>query len=109
MYERFRSDPSSVSPNWQEFFADYRSATGNGGSGPAAAPSTPVAAPTPAAAPQPPATQPVPEAEGEPIRGAGAAIVANMERSLGVPTATSFRDVPAQLLQLNLPALHRLL
>ena len=24
MYERFRSDPSSVSPNWQEFFADYR-------------------------------------------------------------------------------------
>ena len=38
---------------------------------------------------------------GEPIRGAGAAIVANMERSLDVPTATSFRNVPARLLEVN--------
>ncbi len=30
-----------------------------------------------------------------------APIVANMERSLGVPTATSFRDVPAKLLEVN--------
>ena len=35
---------------------------------------------------------------GEPIRGAGVAIAANMERSLTVPTATSFRNVPAKLL-----------
>jgi len=40
-------------------------------------------------------------AQGDPIRGAGAAIVANMTRSLGVPTATSFRDVPAKLLEVN--------
>ena len=38
---------------------------------------------------------------GEPIRGAGAAIAANMERSLAVPTATSFRDMPAKLLEVN--------
>ena len=38
---------------------------------------------------------------GEPIRGAGARIVANMEASLAVPTATSFRDVPAKLLEVN--------
>jgi multifunctional 2-oxoglutarate metabolism enzyme len=38
---------------------------------------------------------------GKPIRGAGAAIVKNMEASLGVPTATSFRDVPAKLLEVN--------
>ena len=38
---------------------------------------------------------------GEPIRGAGVAIVANMERSLAVPTATSFRNVPAKLLEVN--------
>ena len=37
----------------------------------------------------------------EPIRGAGLAIVANMERSLSVPTATSFRNVPAKLLEVN--------
>ena len=38
---------------------------------------------------------------GEPIRGVGARIVANMEASLAVPTATSFRDVPAKLLEVN--------
>src|SRR3546814_7695536 len=38
---------------------------------------------------------------GEPIRGVGARIVENMERSLGVPTATSFRNVPAKLLEVN--------
>ena len=38
---------------------------------------------------------------GEPIRGAGARIVSNMEASLAVPTATSFRDVPAKLLEVN--------
>jgi len=38
---------------------------------------------------------------GEPIRGVGARIVANMEASLGVPTATSFREVPARLLEVN--------
>ena len=40
-------------------------------------------------------------AVGEPIRGVGARIVTNMEASLAVPTATSFRDVPAKLLEVN--------
>jgi len=60
----------------------------------------PAAAPT-AAAPTAAAPAPVTTDEGEPIRGAGVAIAANMERSLGVPTATSFRDVPAKLLEVN--------
>ena len=41
------------------------------------------------------------EAVTEPIRGVGAAIVTNMERSLAVPTATSVRQVPARLLEVN--------
>jgi 2-oxoglutarate dehydrogenase E1 component len=42
------------------------------------------------------------EAEpGEPLRGVAARIVENMEASLEVPTATSFRDVPAKLLEVN--------
>jgi 2-oxoglutarate dehydrogenase E1 component len=41
------------------------------------------------------------EQPGEPLRGAAARIVQNMEASLGVPTATSFRDVPAKLLEVN--------
>ena len=43
---------------------------------------------------------------GEPIRGAGVAIAANMERSLSVPTATSFRNVPAKLLEVNRSAIN---
>ena len=35
------------------------------------------------------------------LRGAAARVVANMESSLGVPTATSVREVPARLLEVN--------
>jgi 2-oxoglutarate dehydrogenase E1 component len=37
----------------------------------------------------------------EPLRGVAARIVQNMEASLEVPTATSFRDIPARLLEVN--------
>ena len=40
-------------------------------------------------------------AAGEPLRGAAARIVTNMEASLECPTATSFREVPAKLLEVN--------
>ncbi len=36
-----------------------------------------------------------------PLRGAAARVVANMTASLGVPTATSFRVIPARLLEVN--------
>ncbi len=68
---------------------------------PAAAPAAPApaAAPTPAPAPAPADAKP--DEPGTPIRGAGAAIARNMEASLAVPTATSFRNVPAKLLEVN--------
>src|SRR4051794_2717614 len=102
MYEQYRSDPGSVSETWQEFFSDYKPAV------PAplsAAVSAPVAgqheAPAATAVAQPAGAPHVVDEVGDPIRGAGAAIAANMERSLTVPTATSFRDVPAKLLEVN--------
>ena len=104
MFERYRSDPQQVSAAWREFFADYRP---GGVAAPAAAPRPePTAVPVAAAVAPPDAViaapDPVAPVElGDPIRGAGAAIVANMERSLGVPTATSFRNVPAKLLEVN--------
>ena len=49
----------------------------------------------PAAAPARPAET------ATPLRGAAGRIVANMTASLGVPTATSFRVVPARLLEVN--------
>jgi multifunctional 2-oxoglutarate metabolism enzyme len=91
MYERFRENPSSVSESWQEFFADYP-----GGNG-----ATPAPAPAPAEASKPAAPVPEAPANAQPIRGAQARIVQNMEASLGVPTATSFRVVPARLLEVN--------
>ena len=113
MYEQFRSDPTSVSEAWREFFSDYRSVAdgANNVVAPASAPTpAPVAsAPAvaaPAAAPTAPTSAPVAvpvpaDVTPEPIRGVGAAIVTNMEKSLSVPTATSFRNVPARLLEVN--------
>ncbi len=79
MYEQYRADPSSVSESWRDFFADYRS------DGTAAVP----AEPAPAAK--------VDASNAKPLRGAAARLVANMEASLAVPTATSARAVPARL------------
>jgi multifunctional 2-oxoglutarate metabolism enzyme len=110
MHEQYLADPSSVSESWQDFFADYkRDAEPQARS--AQAPVAPKAAPAeakPAAkgVPAEKATRPQEEGEveepvGDPIRGAAARIVANMEASLEVPTATSFRSVPAKLLEVN--------
>src|SRR5205085_3057831 len=41
------------------------------------------------------------EPEGQVLRGVAARIASNMEESLEVPTATSFRNVPAKLLEVN--------
>ena len=111
MYDRFLADPDSVSESWREFFADYRPA--------------PVPAPQPQTAGQAAAAGPhraarsgaaVPgsrrpgsgarrhrreKEEATPLRGAASRIVANMEASLAVPTATSVRTVPARLLEVN--------
>ncbi len=135
MYERYLSDPTSVSDSWREFFADYRSpdtpaqvaASGSAGAPtvtpPAASPATgdpgaPLVS-TPSGPPAgpvdvPEAASPARPGQGRdepgttegteppvPLRGAAGRIVANMEASLGVPTATSVRVVPSKLLEIN--------
>jgi multifunctional 2-oxoglutarate metabolism enzyme len=98
MYEKYREDPDELSTGWRDFFQDYRpeeSSSGGNGTGDkrdedgAGRPKAAVAE-TPSDGPEP-----------ERIRGVGARIVENMETSLGVPTATSVRDVPAKLLEVN--------
>jgi len=54
-----------------------------------------------ASAAQPPAGSPPGGDVAVPLRGAASRIVANMEASLAVPTATSVRVVPARLLEVN--------
>ena len=123
MYERYVADPTAVAESWREFFEDYTSisapahqndaapapaptADSNGASTPPPPPAD--ATPTPAPAPAAPATKAdkadKPDKADEPgelIKGVGAAIVRNMAASLEVPTATSFRNVPAKLLEVN--------
>lgn len=117
MYEQFVADPGSVSQSWQEFFADYRKETGGLSDGSRGEAGRPPAVPAASgqAVPAPPApgrdagtapsrdagTVPARDAGATPIRGAAARIVSNMEASLGVPTATSVRRVPAKLLEIN--------
>ena len=97
MHRQYLADPSSVSESWQDFFSDYRPDRV------IADPAAPTARPQPApepTTPSPPAA--VPDSPpGDPLRGAAARIARNMEASLAVPTATSFREVPAKLLDVN--------
>jgi 2-oxoglutarate dehydrogenase E1 component len=90
MHRQYLTDPASVSESWQDFFSDYRPDRSLPDS------------PTPAARlRQVPDPAEAPEFPGVPMRGAAARIARNMEASLAVPTATSFREVPAKLLEVN--------
>ncbi|HEX7707673.1 MAG TPA: multifunctional oxoglutarate decarboxylase/oxoglutarate dehydrogenase thiamine pyrophosphate-binding subunit/dihydrolipoyllysine-residue succinyltransferase subunit [Thermoanaerobaculia bacterium] len=126
LYEKYQNDPETVSASWREFFADYEPQIAEpeidleeaveervaAVASRAMTPSVPRQAAAPAAAPAaPPAPQPTPrptavtsEPEGEtsvPLRGAASKIVANMETSLTVPTATSVRNIPVKVLEEN--------
>ena len=98
LYEKYLNDPTSVSATWQEFFATYQRS-------PLPSVAAVSAAPTTAAAAARPAASAVDES-ATPLRGAAARIVSNMNASLSVPTATSFRVVSARLLETNRVALN---
>jgi 2-oxoglutarate decarboxylase len=92
MYDRFLADPNSVAESWREFFADYQRST--------------VPSVATSAAPAVVLATPEIDEAATPLRGAAARIVANMEASLAVPTATSVRTVSARLLEINRAALN---
>ena len=120
MYEEFLRDPAAVGPEWRHLFesgvvgergsgADRRADSGAAGqrggrtdsqrgSG-AAGQEEPQTASAPAranesqfAAPQP--RSPTAPPSESPIKGPAAKLVANMNESLTVPTATTFRELP---------------
>src|SRR6266511_1331080 len=116
IYRQYLDDPSSVSEAWREFFAEHEpeepeEPEARGGP---AEPKRPEAAPpagseaAPAAGPEaappagPEAARPTGDGDGAVVlRGAAATIARAMEASRDVPTATSFRVVPARLLEVN--------
>jgi len=95
LLNRYKTNPGSVDDEWRRYFRE-RFGEPEPAPAPAAAPrpATPPAAPAQAAA--------IPlEGERQPIRGAAARIAQNMEASLGVPTATTQRQIPIKLLDEN--------
>lgn len=100
---RYQIDPKLVDESWQAYFHDLLI----GGSPNAEettvkvepAPQTPAAAPTPV---KTPVAIPISaDVESRPITGPAKKIVENMELSLTVPTATSFRSIPVKILEEN--------
>jgi 2-oxoglutarate decarboxylase len=91
VYAEFMAQPDAVSDEWRRFFESHlpvdqlpkRAVAVE----PAAAPASSAGATTPA--------------ELAPLRGVAAKIAENMVESLGVPTATSTRDLPVRVLEEN--------
>ena len=93
MYEEFLKNPESVGDDWRALFESgvvgERPAAGNGR--PAAAEAaTPVAA-------EPPSRRAA--EDGTPLKGPALRLALNMNESLTVPTATSFRELPVSTLE----------
>lgn len=110
MYERYQADPNSVEPSWIEFFKTYKPGATNSvpasksGTPPIPKATQPTPAPVKTPAPAQAPLKPVPvlvtpsAATMEPLRGVAGRVVASMEASLTVPTATSVRAIPAKLM-----------
>ncbi|MEA2533822.1 MAG: multifunctional 2-oxoglutarate metabolism enzyme, partial [Actinomycetota bacterium] len=102
MHRAYLDNPTSVGEAWQEFFADYQPRT-RLSEAPSTTPAQRSPTPVPERIPVPSDLVPNGEAPAEVIalRGAAAVQAERMEESLGVPTATSMRAVPARLLEVN--------
>jgi 2-oxoglutarate dehydrogenase E1 component len=115
LYEDYLRDPASVPPEWRALFDSgirgekpsedgARAAEGTEGQrGREKTQATPTAPP----APLPLSSSP--RAGSEPITGPALRLLQNMQASLGVPTATSFRDVDVSALWAHRAALNRAL
>ena len=100
LYEDFLRDPESVGPEWRRLFESGRvgEAPGSNGDGTVGSTDGRTAGEQPPAA----ATPTVPTAPTVPtvlIKGPAARLVQNMNESLTVPTATTFREIPVRQLE----------
>lgn len=89
LYKQFLREPESVSASWRDFFADYRPGESF------------VATEQVAPEAKPAEIKPPVEGDVKPLRGPQARLVRNMEASMGMPTATSVRNVSVKLLTEN--------
>ncbi|MDP3910787.1 MAG: multifunctional oxoglutarate decarboxylase/oxoglutarate dehydrogenase thiamine pyrophosphate-binding subunit/dihydrolipoyllysine-residue succinyltransferase subunit [Gemmatimonadales bacterium] len=122
MYEQYLRDPASVDEEWRALFdngrlaelpvipTDKAAVEGARSAVSGEREVTPVPAAGAPAPPAPPAAPPAHRgpltAHTTPITGPAARLVANMTESLTVPTATSFRDIAAGVLNARRKALN---
>ena len=102
LYQRYLENPASVDEHWRAYFAGEAPPPPNGDRG-KRSPAPPPAS-HPRSHPRRHLSGPVrcSSTATNPSRSAAPArTVENMEASLGVPTATSVRAVPAKLLEVN--------
>ncbi len=111
MYEQYLRDPGSVDPEWKALFENggkglepvEKRGMGNGESGMAGKTGNETIPRS--GSPLPIPHSPLP-ASAQPMKGAAARLVANMEASLTVPTATSFRDIAVATLDAKRKAMN---
>ncbi|MGC8917347.1 MAG: multifunctional oxoglutarate decarboxylase/oxoglutarate dehydrogenase thiamine pyrophosphate-binding subunit/dihydrolipoyllysine-residue succinyltransferase subunit [Thermoanaerobaculum sp.] len=91
MYREYLAHPESVSDSWREFFSDYR---------PQGARSLQLMPPVKAPEKREEVVEGPPPG-AVPLVGSLGRLVENMEASLAIPTATTYRTVPIKLLEEN--------
>ena len=109
LLNRYQSDPNLVDESWRTFFSDLLdgNAPNESGNGQATAVKPQAATPpketkaTETSAKKPAETKVGEETQVRPLTGVAKVIVANMEESLTVPTATSVRSLPVKVLEEN--------
>ncbi|MDP9270660.1 MAG: 2-oxo acid dehydrogenase subunit E2, partial [Chloroflexota bacterium] len=104
LYDRYVVDPASVEPEWRARFdagfAGLAPASGTRAGANGDAPQAPAPSAPPPSAPATDAPAPGGLPPGAtPISGPAARLARNMTASLGVPTATTFRDMDASVLE----------
>jgi 2-oxoglutarate decarboxylase len=108
LLDRYRSDPKLVDESWQQYFSELLDGKKSDGS--ESAPPEKISDDPSSTKPEKPAAagaKPLsavllpPDAQSKPITGVARKIVENMEQSLTVPTATSFRAIPVKVLEEN--------
>src|SRR5262245_17191827 len=87
LYQQYLHDRSTVDESWKHVFEQARTNGRTAQNGAAA-----IAKPQPAAV-----TEPAAGEQLAPLRGAAAKIAENMETSLSVPVATSFRTIAVKV------------
>ncbi len=116
LLSRYKTDPNSVDESWRTYFGDLLSGVmpqeaGGNGQSTAASETRAETAAAGSVPPAPPSAVTVDrkeptvaigaDTEPKPLVGAAKKIVENMEQSLTVPTATSFRNIPVKVLEEN--------